>query len=177
MKYLLPFSIALILFVSCDDEKVEPVVSKSFTIKNLPADPGTGRDSVGNLIGDKKLFTFFRLSDSTVVSNSDSATTKWDIGFKGSTIILNGGTSGPGQTAGFFFNGIYNDLKEFPLDSIFKKDSAPNYVFNKSWYAYKPAAMTIAPVPGRFIVLKTTQGHYAKLEILSYYKNAPVIIK
>ena len=59
MKYLLPFSIALILFVSCDDEKVEPVVSKSFTIKNLPADPGTGRDSVGNLIGDKKLFTFF----------------------------------------------------------------------------------------------------------------------
>ncbi|MBL0235740.1 MAG: hypothetical protein IPQ02_03770 [Saprospiraceae bacterium] len=58
MKYLLPFSIALILFVSCDDEKVEPVVSKSFTIKNLPADPGTGRDSVGNLIGDKKLFTF-----------------------------------------------------------------------------------------------------------------------
>jgi hypothetical protein len=173
MKYLLPFSIALILFVSCDDEKVEPVVSKSFTIKNLPADPGTGRDSVGNLIGDKKLFTFFRLSDSTVVSNSDSATTKWDIGFKGSTIILNGGTSGPGQTAGFFFNGIYNDLKEVPLDSIFKKDSAPNYVVNKSWYAYNPAAMTIAPVPGRFIVLKTTLGHYAKLEILSYYKNAP----
>lgn len=174
MKYLLTFSIALILFVSCDDEKVEPVSQlQSVTIKNLPADPTTGRDSVGNPIGDKNLFTFFRLSDSTIVPNSDSATTKWDIGFKGRTIILNGGTSGPGQTAGLLFNGLYNELRVVPNDSILIKDNSPNYVINKSWSSYDGNKFIVSPIPGRFIVLKTTNGNYAKIEILSYYKNAP----
>ena len=33
--------------------------------------------------------------------------------------------------------------------------------------------MLITPIPGRTLVIKTADGKYAKLEVLSYYKDAP----
>ncbi|MBK6352017.1 MAG: HmuY family protein [Saprospiraceae bacterium] len=107
MKYFFP---AMLLFAfilgvsSCnDDEDNSTSTVSSVNVKDLPADPTTGFDpTTGMPVGDKKIFTFFRLADSSIVPNSDSATTKWDIGFRGSTIITNGGSSGPGQEVHLF---------------------------------------------------------------------------
>ena len=33
--------------------------------------------------------------------------------------------------------------------------------------------MIVSPIAGRVIIVKTADGKFAKLEILSYYKNAP----
>lgn len=121
-----------------------------------------------------KIFTFFRLADSSIVPNTDSATTKWDIGFRGSTIIINGGSSGPGQGGAFIFSGLFSDLKEVPADSTFRVDqSLSNTAIGKGWYDYNGAAMVFTPKPGKVLVIRTADNKFAKLEILSYYKNAP----
>ncbi len=38
-------------------------------------------------------------------------------------------------------------------------------------YNYNPQAFVITPIPGKIIVIKTRNGNYAKMEILSYYQN------
>lgn len=142
---------------------------------NLPADPATGYDpNTGAPIGYKNLFTFFRFSDTTLVPTSDSATGKWDIAFKSSTIIVNSGISGPGTAAAFVYNGLFSELKQVPNDSIFKQDvSAAELAIGKSWYNYDPAAMILTPKPGKVFVIKTANNKYVKMEILSYYKDSP----
>lgn len=179
MKY---FFLAMLLFAfalgisSCnDDEDTTGSTISSVFVKDLAADPTTGFDpNTGMPIGDKKIFTFFRLADSSIVPNTDSATTKWDIGFRGSTIIINGGSSGPGQGGAFIFSGLFSDLKEVPADSTFRVDqSLSNTAIGKGWYDYNGAAMVFTPKPGKVLVIRTADNKFAKLEILSYYKNAP----
>ncbi len=143
--------------------------------KNLAADPATGYDPMtGAPIGYKNLFTFFRFSDTTLVPTTDSATGKWDIAFKSSTIIINSGFSGPGSAAAFVYNGLFSELKEVPQDSVFKQDvSSTELAIGKSWYNYDPAAMILTPKPGKVFVIKTANNKYVKMEILSYYKDSP----
>ena len=33
--------------------------------------------------------------------------------------------------------------------------------------------MVISPIPGKVFVFETNNGHYAKVEFLSYYKDSP----
>ncbi|MBL0295587.1 MAG: HmuY family protein [Saprospiraceae bacterium] len=115
--------LSFLFLISCDktENNVDTSTLRTVTIKDLAADPTTGFDpNNGMPIGDTKRFTFFRFSDSSIVANTDSATTTWDIGFRASTIIVNSGISGPGSAA------------------------------------------------------KCSDGKYAKIELLSYYKGSPV---
>ena len=42
------------------------------------------------------------------------------------------------------------------------------------WYNYAGApTYLISPIPGKILVIRTRDGALAKLEILSYYKDAP----
>ncbi len=167
-------TLILIHLVACSEDDNTGTTVQSIQIKNLAADPTTGYDTLtGAPIGDTKLFTFFRLSDSTVVNHSDSASSKWDLGFRSSRIIVNSGTSGPGHAGAFIYNGLFDDLKEVPADSSFKSDNSPVYAIGSSWSTYNGATMTINATPGKVLVIQTADGKYAKMEILSYYKNAP----
>ena len=42
------------------------------------------------------------------------------------------------------------------------------------WYVYNPQVMSITPIPGKIFVFKTNNGHYAKVEFLSYYKDGVI---
>jgi hypothetical protein len=111
-----------------------------------------------------------------VIDNTDSATTKWDIGFRGTTIITNGGNSGPGTGGAFVYVGTYADLATIPTDSTFRIDNAPTAYAIKTgsgngWYSYNGATQLITPVPGRILVIRTATGKYAKIEIQNYYKG------
>jgi hypothetical protein len=175
LNYVLAMGLALFI-ISCEEDN--PVIvnkATSVSVKNLAADPATDYDPVtGAPIGYKNLYTFFRFSDSTIVPNSDSATTKWDIGFKSSTIVVNSGISGPGSASAFVYNGLFSELKEVPADSVFKTDvSATELAIGKTWYNYDGAAMILTPKPGKVFVIKTANGKYVKMEILSYYKDSP----
>lgn len=161
---------------SCDDDNPTPVAgSSSVTINNLPADPPTGYDpSNGAPLGLTDKFSFFRFTDSTVIAHADSATTKWDIGLKGSEIIINSGVSGPGTTGAFIYTGLFGELLEIPADSTFHTDLSGSLAIGKAWSSYDPVGMILNPKPGRVLVIKTSSNHYVKMEILSYYKNAPI---
>jgi len=165
-----------IVLVSCEKEKTEtPVVLQAQTVNDLAADPIIGISPQGQPYGSGK-FTLYSLENNQVISNSDSATNKWDLGFRGTTIITNGGTGGPANGGAFIYTGIFNDLSQVPADSTFRTDNAPtSYAItigsDKGWYHYDGATQLVTPIPGRVLVIRTASGKYAKVEIQNYYKG------
>ena len=61
---------------------------KITTVQNLIADTIIGLLPTGQPYGANK-FTFFSIENGALVASSDSATTKWDIEFRGTTILTN----------------------------------------------------------------------------------------
>ncbi|MEQ1586400.1 MAG: HmuY family protein [Cyclobacteriaceae bacterium] len=172
-------------FTGCsENEDPLPVVATTFT--NLAADPGTGFNPTnGQPTGLTRQFTFFSFKSGDIVAHADSATNKWDLGFNGTTIIVNSATSGPGTSQAQVVSGIFDELAMAPTDS-YKLDNdvapiagAPNANLaiptgsGQGWYTYDGANMVNKPTAGKIIVVKTSEGRYAKMEILSYYKDAP----
>jgi hypothetical protein len=176
-----------VAFTSCDKSS-DPVPVDSKTVSNLNADAGTGRGSQGEIIGATGHFTFFSFATGSTVSLSDSATNKWDLGFRGTNIIVNSATSGPGSSKVQIINGIFDQLNEAPADGYISDNDpapinpAPNTTLaiptgsGKGWYTYDAANFVIKPTAGKVIVVKTADGRYAKVEIISYYKNAPTTL-
>lgn len=165
-----------ILFASCDKDDVPaPVTVQTKSVNNLPADTIVGISSMGQPYGSGK-YTLYSLETNAVIANTDSATAKWDIGFRGTTIIINGGNSGPGTGGAFVYTGTFADLKTIPTDSTFRVDNAPTSYAIKTgsgngWYNYNGATQLITPIPGRILVVRTATGKYAKIEIQNYYKG------
>jgi hypothetical protein len=162
-------------FVAC--EKNETVVVEtvtSSTINSLPADTIVGVSN-GQPVGIGK-FSFFSIESNSVIASADSNSKKWDIGLRGTTIITNAGTSGPGTGGAFVFKGTFDELKTISPDSTFKVDNAPtSYAIptgsNKGWYVLDFVTNLLSPIPGRVLVIKTANGKFAKIEILNYYKG------
>ncbi len=155
-------------------EQPEPIDAQRVT--DLAADPIVGTDpGTGQPVGTGR-FAFFSLRENAVVPASDSATTRWDIALRGTTILVNGGTSGPGQGQAQVWTGTFEDLAEAPADGYATDSGAGNAIPTGSgngWYNYNPQLNLITPIPGRVLVIRTADGRYAKLSIISYYRGAP----
>ena len=166
-----------LLFVACEKEDNPTANNSTLTsniVKDLVADTIVGLSN-GQPVGVGK-YTFYSLENNTVVPSTDSNSNKWDIAFRGTSILTNAGTSGPGAGGAFVYTGTYDELKTVSPDSVFKKDSAPSsYAIpsgsNRGWYVYDPVNNLITPIPGRVLVIKTAKGNYAKVEIINYYKG------
>lgn len=166
LTYGLPVA-ALAAFSSCDDENDEPkiVQLEAVSVSDL------------NSVSTSK-YTLFSFDENSVISNTDSATADWDIGFRGTTIILNSGTSGPGNAAGQLVDGIFDELTEAPTDGYAVDGDTKAITGSGGWYTYTGDAATgpkhaILPNAGKILVLKTADGEYVKVEILSYYQGNP----
>lgn len=114
-------------------------------------------------------YIFYRFKDSAVVSQSDSASTKWDFGIRFVSIIANSHASGPGEGAVITQHGIYDDYTAAP-ESGYAYDTTTTKLaiddgLTTGWYGYNPATHAFTPKAGQFFVFKTADGHYAKLEI------------
>lgn len=176
--------------LACDtvtDPAPQPTPLASVIVTDLPADPPTGRNpTTGQPTGLTNRFTLYSLRENRIVlastnaNRADSASTAWDIGFRGTTIILNGGSSGPGTTAAQILQAAFDDVTEAPADG-YRLDAAGNFAIpigaDAGWYTRilfegGPAGY-ISPIPGRTIVLRLNDGTYAKLRILSYYRGQP----
>ena len=145
------------------------------TVKDIPADTTTGLSAQGAPTY-KNVYTFYSLEKNALVPNTDSASTKWDIAFMATNIIINGGTSGPGKGGAFVYTGLFDDLKTIPSDSVFKIDNAPTSwaitpASGKGWYNYDGTTYIVTPLAGRVLVIRTASGKYAKIEITNYYKG------
>jgi hypothetical protein len=176
---------ATLIFQACKKEETSnptpdsgefgvSVSGKVVTIKNMYADTILGLGAMGPYGAGK--FTFFNLSTNSIIPNSDSATTNWDLAFGGTTIRVNNVTSGPGNGGAFVYNGTFDALTSVPADSTFRVDNAPaSYAITKGsgkgWYNYDGPNNLVTAIPGRVLVIKTASGKYAKVEILNYYKG------
>jgi hypothetical protein len=170
------------LFSSCSkDETVapeKPLVAQ--TVSNLAAD-ATVNPTTGQPQAPTGKFTLFSFATNSVVANTDSATTKWDIGFRGTTIIVNGGAVRKGQGGAYIFTGLFDELKEISATQTFATDETTTTLAittgsGKGWYNYDAANNWISPIAGKVLVIKTGEGKFAKVEILSYYKDAPSVV-
>lgn len=170
--------LALVLFTaSCSSDDKDNTIPPVETVKvsNLyaPQAGGQGETASGE-------FTKFSFSESKIVTNDN-----WDIAFRGTTIIVNGGAKigidgepeRKGSAAVSIVSGTLASVTAFPAASTFAQDGAKTYAFpitgTNVWYDYNATTHIISAKSGRVFVVKTHDGKYAKFEILSYYKDAP----
>jgi len=175
MKYSNSIAITLLLLlgiVGCKkDSVVEPEPS---TNTGLPIHTVT--DLLADGLGVNR-FTYFRLSDSSIVPFTDSNSTKWDIAFRSTTIRINGGSSGPGcggliRLTGQDFNALTSaPAAGYAVDSL--SGPALKTGSGNGWYNYNSTTNIITPLADVVLAIKTGTGRYAKVQILNYYKGAP----
>ncbi len=165
----------LMAFTACKKEETETVTPplETLTFKNLEA-PGDVIDRGTGQIIKANPFVYFSFETGGVVDESAN----WDIGFKGTTIVFNGGTSGSGQGGALVQLGTFDEMIEAPESTAFRQDSDAEFAVptgsDNGWYNYSgPPNFLITPLAGRIIMVKTNDGKYAKIEVLSYYKDAP----
>lgn len=168
------------IFTACDSSSNDPAPMGPLEVQtatDIPADPNVSRNPDGSTPPPN--FTFYSLEESKIIDQADSASTQWDIGLAGTTIIVNGGASGPGQGEAQIVTGVFDELTEAP-ETGYRTDQGAELAIpigsDNGWYNYTGNSnppMSVLPIPGRIIVLKTAQGNYAKMEILSYYEGNP----
>lgn len=164
---------AAFIFTSCDDsttgvEEPESEVEVQ-TVEEIPADP----DRQGK-------FTFFSLRTGEVVAASDSASTNWDIAFRGTSILTNSGVSGPGEGGAIVLDVPFEGVSIAP-ENGYSVDSEEVLAIptgsGNGWYNYTGGGNppnAILPIEDVTIILKTGDGsHYAKIDVLSYYEGNP----
>ncbi|MCO6497302.1 MAG: HmuY family protein [Chitinophagaceae bacterium] len=158
----LPAGLFLIFgMMACKKENVQPDESTGVVIT----------DSVAMAFRPAN-YTFYSLKEGKVLPLSDSATTKWDIAFKFSSIIINGGASGPGN-AGVIVkrDGQYESVTSAPETGYAQDTTAARLAINSTfgspdaWYIYEPVSHAFGPVAGLYFILRTADNHYAKMEV------------
>ncbi|MCY4419592.1 MAG: HmuY family protein [Cytophagales bacterium] len=189
--------IVVFMLGACTDEDEEPSPEEtteekkpeqkelvSNKVDNLHAPQKGGiRDAGGSptpISGPFAKFDF--ATNETVAADSKD----WDIAFRGSTIVINGGAASKGsldepertgKAAIYIASGSLDDVKEVDTSKL-KQDSADALAIpagsGNGWYSYAgPPTHVISAIAGKVLVIRTRDEKYAKVEILSYYKDAP----
>lgn len=166
---------ASIIFYSCSNSTVvePPVITGDLavrTIKNLPANADSSNR-----------FTYFRFSDSSVVTGVDTVNFKWDIAFKNTTIIINGSTPGGsgiryGSGGAIVYTASFDTISVVPALPFAVDTTASKLAITpgsgNGWYTYDFVNNIVNPILTRTLIIRTGDGKYAKVEILSYYKDS-----
>jgi len=173
---------AALTITGCDgnDEEVNLQV---VTVEDIAADPATGRDpNTGQPTGTTNKFTFYSLRESKVIlthtaaSRADSATNKWDIAFRGASIIVNGNGYGGGQGGAQVLSSAFESVAEAPSSGYTLGNMGLDISSPTPWGTYNSATMTVFPIENKTLLIRTGDGNgYAKVKILSYYKGAPEV--
>ena len=164
MKKLFTIALSVVALVSCKEEN--PVT---------PLETPLSAVIDSNIFANYTNYQYYSFATGDTVPFADSLTTNWDIAFKGTTVLVNSGTSGPGIGGAIIFDTLFSEVTTAPTtgyaqDGVTKAIPAGS---GNGWYNYDGATFTITPLAGKVFVIKTATGKYAKLEFISYYKDAP----
>ncbi|WP_340066083.1 HmuY family protein [Ascidiimonas aurantiaca] len=169
-----------VFFVSCSDDDSndgdsgEPIAVETFSNLHAPQQGGRGTPISG-------AFTKFSFATGDITQSE----TDWDIAFRGTRIAVNGGVetgtddepTRTGNAAIALVRSTFEGVTEAPEASLFLQDSANGFALtplsDQGWYNYDGSQNLVTPLAGRVLVIRTHDGKYAKMEILSYYKDAP----
>jgi hypothetical protein len=175
-KIAMGLGLSIALVACSKDEETIVVPVSAITVNNLAADTVTGL-GVDGRPKSAGTTTYYSLVDNKEIPSADAASTKWDIAFSSTKILVNSGTSGPGIGGAFVYVGLFDALKTIPADSNFATDNANAASFaiplgsGKAWYTYDGMTTLVSPIAGRVLVIRTATGKFAKIEIISYYKG------
>jgi hypothetical protein len=146
-----------LVFAACSKDKtvVTPlpttVKTKSITVNFSPSSS----------------FTFFSFRDTTVIANSDSASTKWDFALRLTTFLVNSNASGPGNAGAILQDAVYDNVTTAPTSGYaYDTTSSQRAIKDGSWYDYNPSTHSFVPKAGKTFLFRTADGHYAKMELL-----------
>ena len=149
---------------------------------DVPADPPTGRDpDTGAPVGTTGRYTFFDMSSNQVIldrdddDRSDSTSTKWDVGFHSTTLIVNSSATGGGSGGVQVVDVEFADLTEAPESGYSTESVGLESSSDVAWGLYDPVAMLVLPRAGKTLVVRTADGNYAKMRVISYYRGAPTV--
>lgn len=201
-RFLLLAALAVTL-AACDSTDDTPPDLTPQLAAEIPADPGARNFNTGE-VTDTDQFTLFSLRTGEVIVNyddterADSASTKWDIGFRGSDIIVNGGTSGPGAGVAVIVPETFDEVTEAVLSRyVYRRDGesacpdvqtpagpqpgTPRAVCGgagNGWYTYVPfpggRGGYLVPTPGRTLLVRLADNSgFAKVNFLNYYQGQP----
>ena len=166
---LLAVAFAL-LFTACDDSSTGPNGGEesskveTHTVENI----STGSRGAAQI-------AYFSLCENTLVQ--DSASTEWDVAFSRTTIYTNSEASGPGNSGAIVLDQSFDATTVAPSEG-YNVDTQAGLAIptgsDNGWYNYNSSTHLITPIEGKTIVVRTADGeHYAKLKIISYYKDNP----
>ncbi|MGB3543642.1 HmuY family protein, partial [Rubrivirga sp.] len=134
----------------------------------------------GGMRGGIGPYTLFSLEDGAVVvagdatSRADSASTAWDLGLRGNEVILNGGTSGPGELRGALVDVAFDVLEAVPAGVAQDGETeCPRgearvvcHGSGNGWYLY--AENGVQPIPGKTLVVVRPDGSALKVRFAEY---------
>lgn len=160
MKRLVFVSLtAILFFAACKDKNVDQ-----------PATTLSGTKTITVNFSPASAYTYFRFSDSTVLTTTDSATNKWDFALRLTTFLVNSNSSGPGNAGVIMKTGTTFDATTTAPTTGYAYDTTTTKraIKDGSWYTYNPTTHAFTPIAGNVFIFKTADGgHYAKMELLS----------
>ena len=132
---------------------------------------------------DRENWAYINLTTGETVDIADSASsTAWDLGFKRTEVIVNGGISGPGETGVLVLKDIsFEDVLEAPEgDYVSDTDQIATFARGDGWYTYTgPPNHWVLPNPKVYVLQiardpkaqPASAYHYAKIRFIGYYEN------
>ena len=175
--------IATVLFLGCgndDDDGLEQPLEEQPTEVVLPPAEVTPQLDVVNFTIDatnRETWAYFSFTKGDVVEVADPLNSMdWDLGFQRTTVITNGGVSGPGKSGAVLLKDVeFEGVKEAPAAG-YAADADENLAIaaqsEEGWYIYTgPPNHWILPLEKRVFVVQAADGTFAKLHFISYYKD------
>lgn len=144
------------------------------TINELNASNYSVDPQSGTLSGD---FIKFNFEVADTVSGDN-----WDVAFRGTTIIVNGGASSQadhpdrlGNAAVYIIDGTLDDITSVDTSLLMQDGTTSTAIIDDfgftgmGWCTYNQSTHVITPIPGKVLVFRTHDNQYAKVEILNFY--------
>ena len=97
---------------------------------------------------DRENWAYLDLTEGETVDIADAAASlAWDVGFKRTAVIVNGGVSGPGKTGALVFKDIsFEDVLEAPEgEYISDTDQTTTFARGDGWYTYTGPPKSLGP--------------------------------
>lgn len=164
LKSILVLAISIALFSCSKDDEPTPTPTPSPTALTVQTFSNLFAPSAGvppNTTGD---FVKFSLSTNQIVTTGDN----WDVAFRSTTILVNGGVAASGQPArtgvgaGSVVTGTFASVTTAPADNLFTQDSATGNAIptgsGNGWYNYNGQTNVVSPIAGKVLVIKTHDG-------------------
>ena len=132
---------------------------------------------------DRENWAYLNLTKGETVDIADPATSMaWDLGFKRTEVIVNGGVSGPGKTEALALKDLsFEDVFEAPEgDYVSDTDQIATFARGDGWYTYTgPPNHWVLPNPKVYVlrIASDTKAkpaspyYYAKVRFIGYYEN------